>query len=152
VAVVQGRPTTFTQELGITICNRIAGGESLRAICDDEGMPSKSSVFEWILDGKHQEFADQYAKAREIQAELLADEIFDISDDAKNDWMERQTDSGSYVVLNAEAIGRSRLRVDSRKWYLSKVLPKKFGEKVVNELTGKDGGPIQLERTVKLVG
>ena len=145
-----GRPTTFTPELGIKICKRLAAGESLRSICKDEGMPSKSSVFEWILDGNHNEFADQYAKAREVQAELLADEIFDIADDGQNDYMERTfADGSSQTVLNAEAIGRSRLRVDSRKWYLSKVLPKKFGERTALELSGQNGGPVQVAFVVK---
>jgi len=149
VTVVQGRPTVFTEELGTAICKRLAGGESLRAICKDDGMPNKSSIFEWILDGKHKEFADQYAKAREVQAELLADEIFDIADDSQNDWMERQTENGNYTVLNAEAIGRSRLRVDSRKWYLSKVLPKKFGERNTTELTGPGGSALAVSFVVK---
>lgn len=149
MAVVQGRPTVFTDVLGTTICKRLADGESLRTICKDDEMPSKSSVFEWILDGQHKEFADQYAKAREIQAEHLADEIFDIADDGKNDWMERQTDAGPIYELRGEHIQRSRLRVDSRKWYLSKVLPKKFGERNTTELTGPGGAALAVQFVVK---
>lgn len=150
MTVKQGRPTIFTEELGRTICKRISAGESLRSICKDEGTPNKSTVLEWILDGNHKEFADQYAKAREIQAELLADEIFDISDDSTNDYVERQNSNGeSYTVVDHEAIGRSRLRVDSRKWYLSKVLPKKFGERSTTELTGPGGSALAVQFVVK---
>ena len=125
-----GRPSIYSQELGLKICERLANGESLRAICKGEEFPNISTVLRWILDGEHQEFSEQYSKARQAQAELLADEIFDIADDGSNDWMLREfADGGSQIVQNSEAIGRSRLRVDSRKWYLSKVLPKKFGEK-----------------------
>ena len=148
-----GRPTLFTHELATEICRRIAQGDSLRYICSDDKMPNKGTVLRWVIDGEHKEFSDQYAKAREVQAEILADEIFDIADDGSNDYYEKKnTDGSSFVALDAENIGRSRLRVDSRKWYLSKVLPKKFGEKVVTEHSGPDGGPIQLERIVKLVG
>lgn len=139
-----GRPTKYTQELAAKICERIASGDSLRTICKDEGFPSKSTVLKWIFQDNNKEFSDQYDKARGIQAELLADEIFDIADDGQNDWMEKTYSDGSvYTTLNAEAIGRSRLRVDSRKWYLSKVLPKVYGEKI--EHSGPGGGPFIIE-------
>lgn len=132
-----GRPSIYSAELGLKICQRLADGESLRAICKDDDFPTKSTVLRWILDGEHKEFSDQYAKAREIQAEVLADEIFDIADNSSNDWMERQySEDNVQIVLNSEALARSRLRVDSRKWYLSKVLPKKFGDKSEVNHTG----------------
>ena len=120
-----GRPTIYTDELAEQICLRIASGESVRSICIDDAMPSKATVMLWLIDGNHDKFSDQYAKARQIQAETLADELFDIADDGSNDWMTRHGKDGeeSYV-LNGEAVARSRLRVDTRKWYLSKVLPK----------------------------
>jgi hypothetical protein len=94
-------------------------------------MPSSSTIFRWLLDETKKTFWEQYEKARNIQAEHMFEQLLDIADDGTNDWMERETaNGGTYTVLNNEAIGRSRLRVDTRKWYLSKVLPKKFGEKV----------------------
>ena len=102
-----GRPSSYTEELGLEICSRIASGESLRRICKDDKMPSMSTVLLWVIDGNHNEFSEQYAKAREIQAELLADEIFDISDDGSNDWVDKENNSGeSYAVLNPEAVSR----------------------------------------------
>lgn len=133
-----GRPTDYTTELATTICSRIAEGESVRSIVKDEGMPSSSTIFRWLLDESKKEFWEQYEKARNIQAENMFEELLDIADDGSNDWMERENKDGStFTTLNAEAIGRSRLRVDTRKWYLSKVLPKKFGEKLDMTTDGK---------------
>jgi hypothetical protein len=140
-----GRLTEYTQDIAEKICKGISSGMSLRKVCADEEMPAPSTVCGWVLEDLNG-FAEQYAKARRLQAELLADEIFDISDDSTNDYMLRQSKSGEeYETVNPEVIGRSRLRVDSRKWYLSKVLPKIYGEKVTQEQVGADGGPIKTE-------
>lgn len=131
-----GNQTEYTKEKADSICKRIASGESLSSICKDEGMPAKSTVCTWVLD-KREGFDEQYANARRLQAELLADEIIDIADDSTNDYMVRQSKSGEdYETANPEVIGRSRLRVDTRKWYLSKVLPKVYGEKIHTEHSG----------------
>lgn len=131
-----GRPTTYTDDLANDICSRIASGESLRSICRDDAMPAMSSVMLWLVDGKHPMFSEQYTKARQIQAESLADELFDIADDGSNDWMAKHgKDDEPGYVLNGEHVQRSRLRVDTRKWYLSKVLPR-FADKQQLERSG----------------
>ncbi len=88
------------------------------------------------------EFSEQYAKAREMLLEHWAEDILDIADDGRNDWMERngnKDDEGNprtnTYVLNGEHVNRSRLRVDSRKWLLSKLAAKKYGDKI--ELGGE---------------
>lgn len=131
------RPSSYTKKIGIDICNRIAKGESVRTICADEKMPSAASVYNWLLDEDKKEFLEHYEKAKNVQAELMFEELLEIADDGTNDWEERETANGSYIALNAEAIGRSRLRVDTRKWYLSKVLPKKYGDKMDLTSDGK---------------
>jgi hypothetical protein len=105
-------------------------------------MPSASTVFLWLRTKP--EFSQQYAKAKEESADALIEEINDIADDGSNDWMERKNAEGeiSGWVQNGEAIGRSRLRVDTRKWIASKLKPKKYGEKL--EHTGPDGGPVRV--------
>lgn len=134
----RGRPSTFTKELGLEICKRIAEGESVRTIVKDKTMPAASSIFRWLLDEEKKEFWEQYEKARNIQAELMFEELLEIADDGTNDFVERELKNGnSYTVVDHEAIGRSRLRVDTRKWYLSKVLPKKFGDKIDLTSDGK---------------
>lgn len=139
-----GRPSAFTEKTADIICERIKHGESLRAICRDDGMPSQSMVFRWLETNLI--FREQYARAREVQADTLVDEILEISDNATNDWMARRSESekgagvNSGWVLNGEHVQRSRLRVDSRKWFASKVAPKKYGDKI--EHTGPEGGPL----------
>lgn len=125
-----GRPTIYSKELGDLICERLAKGESLRHICLDSKMPDASSVHRWVLSGDFEEFYKQYARAREIQAENMFDEILDISDDGTNDFMTITKGDDTYNVEDREVTNRSKLRVDTRKWYLSKVLPKKFGDKL----------------------
>lgn len=139
-----GRPSLYTEELALEICERIACGESLRQICKDEGMPDRVTIHRWLLT--NEEFCNQYARAREFQAEYWADEILDIADDGQNDFIEREMQNGSVqVMLDKEAVMRSTLRVDTRKWLMSKLKRKKFGDKVTNEHVGKDGGPIRYE-------
>lgn len=144
-----GRPSTFTQSAANEICHRIAAGESLRGICTDDHMPDRNTVHDWLF--KDDEFHRQYARARELQAETLVDEIIDISDDGTNDYMDRLNSDGEVIglVVNSEHIQRSRLRIDSRKWFASKVLPKKYGDKVQQEISGPDGGPIQTEAAIR---
>lgn len=137
-----GRPTIFSDELAGEICSRLAEGEHLKAICADKEMPARSSVYEWIRSNPV--FADMYARARDLQYAKWAEEILDISDDGRNDFVERETQAGHVeVIADHEHINRSRLRVDTRKWLLSKLLPKQYGDKSSVELSGPDGGPIQ---------
>ena len=124
-----GRPSEYTQDIADRICARLSDGESLRSVCRDEGMPDKASVFRWLRT--HQEFCDQYAIAKEESAESHADDIKDIADDISKDY---EIVDGE-VRVNNEAIQRSRLRVDTRKWIASKLKPKKYGERI--EHTGE---------------
>lgn len=132
-----GRPTAHTPELATQICQHIADGLSLRRIAELPGMPAKSTILKWAVEDVNG-FSDQYEKARRIQAQALADEIFDIADDGSNDWVEKQDQNGPTgdSILNTEHVQRSRLRLDTRKWYLSKVLPKIYGDKQHVEHSG----------------
>lgn len=132
-----GRPPIWDREIADTILARLADGESLREICRDPDMPSRPTVYGWVLNDTDG-FADQYARARELQADSHADEIVDIADDGSNDWMERRREDGSVdEVVNHEHIQRSRLRVDARKWVASKLRPKRYGDKL--DVTSSDG-------------
>lgn len=101
-------------------------------------MPAATTVHQWVLEDKKEDindldeipFSKHYARARDIQAEIMFDEILDISDDGSNDYMTVTKGDETYNVEDREVTNRSKLRVDSRKWYLSKVLPKKFGDKL----------------------
>ncbi len=109
-----GRPTIYTEELCLEICKRIANGESLRSVCRDDNMPHRTTIHEWLLDKNKQDFIDQYERAVNARTENMFDELVDIADDKGED----------------ADVQRDRLRVDTRKWYLSKVMPKKYGDKL----------------------
>ena len=141
------RPSEYTPEIADLICERLSNGESLRTICAGEDMPSKSTVFRWLA--ANADFGTKYAYAREEQADLYAESIVDISDE-----MEVQaTYQGEEVRLDisSSAVARNRLRVDARKWYASKLAPKKYGDKLA--LGGaEDMPPIEHSLTVNFVG
>lgn len=135
----------FSQELFDTICERIADGESLRDICSDEDMPSRQSVFRWLA--ADEKLSDQYARAREEQADGIFDEILTIADDARNDWMERRGEEDAGWQANGEHIQRSRLRIDARKWMAGKLRPKVYGDKL--DLNHQGGVTVVLESDAK---
>jgi hypothetical protein len=117
-----GRPSAYSEALAEVICERLIMGESMKAICADEVMPSESMVYRWLA--KTDAFREQYTSAREAQAERMLDEIIAIADDTTND--DTQTDYGP--IPNHEWITRSKVRIDSRKWFMGKVAPKKYGD------------------------
>lgn len=109
------RPSSYTAEIADILCERIAKGEALHRVCDEQGMPSTSMVYRWL--DAHEDFRDKYARAREMQADLMAAQTVTIADEA-------------------EDANLARLRVDARKWYASKLQPKKYGDKIAQEVTG----------------
>lgn len=154
---MSGRPSSYTQEVADEICERISKGESLRSICSDEEggwLPGETTVRRWLSGDEewNRLFRRQYAVAREAQAETIFDEILEIADDARNDWMQRRGEHDAGWVENGEHVQRSRIRIDARKWMAGKLAPKKYGDRILNEHSGPDGGPIPLQQTVDLSG
>jgi len=140
----RGRPTTFEEATGHKIIERMANGESLRAICRDEDMPHEATVRGWVIDGGEMDdsdprhsFSTQYARAEQMRAMKWADEIVDIADDGTNDFVKSQNADGKDIsVLDQEHVQRSRLRVDTRKWIVAKMLPKVYGDKMKIDAEG----------------
>ena len=135
--------TIYTPELGEDICTALAEGHSLRKICKQDDMPCLSTVINWIRlghegDEKYTAFLAQYLRARELQAELIQDEILDIADDGSNDTVK---DKDGNERVNKEWVQRSKLRVDARFRMLERMRPKT--QKHIVEHQGKDGGPIE---------
>ena len=128
-----GRPKVLTQAPKTEICERIAEGETLRAICRSAHIPSRSVIHRELLADVA--FADQYARAKELQLEEMEDELLEIADDGTNDWMERNGEGGGAAGwrVNGEHIQRSRARIETRKWIMSKRAPKKYGERITQE-------------------
>lgn len=135
-----GRPHGFTQEIADAICEKIADGCSVRSICKADDMPALSSVFKWLKEIKG--FSEQYARAKEMQADALFEDILDIADSQEGDIVKR-ADGSEHV--NHDNINRAKLRIDSRKWMAGKLRPKVYGDLVRKEVSGPDGGPIQTE-------
>lgn len=143
------RPCEYTAEVADAICARLAEGESLRSVCRDESMPCVKTVFNWMRT--FPEFLQQYARAKEESADALTDEMLEIADDGRNDWMERHGEDSVGWVANGEHIQRSRVRIDTRKWLASKLKPKRYGDKVDMTHVGPDGGPIPLSLSVEYI-
>ena len=126
---VGGRPPIFTKELADKVCHKVSTcTDGIRKICrENPDLPGHTVIFEWRLNNTS--FAEQYATAKRVQAELLAEEIIDISDESAQD--SEITENG--VRYNFEYAARSRLRIDTRKWVAAKLLPKIYGERVIND-------------------
>jgi len=132
-----GAPTTYNAHLATVICIRIAEGESLRQILRDEGMPAQSTVYEWLL--RHPEFAENYTRAREEQADTLADEIIAIADESPETVEVRDKEGNVLdVKIDSGYVNYQRQRIEARKWTAMKLKPKKYGDRVAVE--GVEGG------------
>lgn len=135
----RGAPTKYTEALADEICDRIVNGQSLNKMCPEIGI-SIRSVWHWLED--YPDFLRKYARARSIQADVLADEILDIS-------REKQVEvkyQGEDITLDLSAtiVQDKKVRIDANKWYASKLAPKKYGERLDTTLSGPDGGPVQV--------
>lgn len=143
-----GRPTAFTEAISLLICERLAQGESLVNICKDEKLPARGTVMRWLQEDRHTGFRDNYARAREAQADFYAEEIIGIADEECTYVKHGDGDEARKVevAFDSAAVARNRLRVDARKWYASKVAPKKYGEKIA--VGGAEDLPPVLTRTM----
>ena len=153
-----GRPSGYTDALGLAICTGIAEGQSLRSICAQPAMPHISTFLRWLADDSHADLRDQYARAREAQADYLAEEILSIADEectmvlaSKHNSHDDDGEGHTEVVFDSTAVARNRLRVDARKWLASKMAPKRYGDKITQEHTGAGGGAIEVKSTVTFV-
>ena len=124
----------FSQELADIICKRLSEGESLRAICRDDGMPTEATIRNWAMIDYHGFFA-QYARAREIGYAVMAEELLELSDKPNIGTKEVSKATG-LEITTGDNVDRTRLQIDTRKWLLSKMLPKIYGDKQQIEHSG----------------
>ena len=113
---MRGRRLTAT--LREAIFTGLAEGKTLRVICAPEGMPDRATVYRWLADDRNADFRDQYARARAIGLDLIADEVLEIAD----------APAGTEGGAQGMPVENRRLQIDARKWYLAKLAPKKYGE------------------------
>jgi hypothetical protein len=119
----------FSQELFDRICDRIADGESLRSICEDDDMPSVTSVMRWLAaDAK---LGEQYARAREVQGDGEFDKAREIA-----------------FAATPETVQVARLQYDAVRWRAGKLRPKVYGDKAVIEGPGENGAHLVTFKTV----
>lgn len=131
----RGHVSSYTPSIARAICDRLARGgaqNSLRAICRTTGMPPESTVRQWVVDNVDG-FATHYVRARDLALDVMAEEIVEIADDGSND---RSTDEEGNTTVNHDVVNRSKLRVDARKWLVSKLAPKKYGDRLDLNVAG----------------
>jgi Bacteriophage Sf6, terminase small subunit-like len=107
----RGRPSQFNWDLADEICRRIAEGETLRSICGLDRMPAHTTILRWLRE--NEVFRTQYARAREDQADALADEMLDAARSATN-----------------QDANAKRVLVDTLKWRAGKLRPKVYGDRM----------------------
>jgi hypothetical protein len=129
------RPSDYTPELATRICSQLAEGKSLRTVCEAEDMPSKTTVFNWLATNKA--FLDQYARAKEESADAMAEELLDIADESVAEAYKADPKASGAVVQ------AMKLRVDARKWLMSKMKPKKYGDKLTH--AGDENNPVVIK-------
>lgn len=116
----RGRPTIYSEVLADQICVRIAAGDSVRKICQANDMPNEETIYRWILN--LEAFSKKYRTAREIQQERYLDELIEIADEKPRVTPMGSTDSG--------AVQHAKLRIDTRKWTMARLAPRKYGDKM----------------------
>jgi len=143
------RPEIFTRELAQKVLDKVATTSlSIDAICELDGMPDRTTVYKWQRLGRdpkmsnedYQWFANELTHAREQRADFLLEEVLEISDDSRNDWMEIK----GHEVENREVTSRSKLRAEVRLKLAAMLHPKKYSDRVKQEISGPDGGPVQI--------
>ena len=140
------KPSRLNPKLAEQICERLAAGESLRRICRDAGYPNERLVRRWVIEDR-QGFAAMYARARDIGLDTLADEVLEIADTIENGVTVTRDDAGVTKVTRGDMIAHRRLRFDARRWYLSKLAPKKYGDKLDLMHRGDSTAPIVISQT-----
>ena len=149
----RGRPVVYKGDkkqgaIDFILARIATSRDSLKTICaGSDNLPTVDTFFVWLKESP--ELADHYARAKEAQADVIAEEMLDISDNGTNDYMERQAGNGDNVgwQLNGEHVQRSKLRIETRKWLLGKLRPKRYGDTVRQEITGANGGALNVTVT-----
>ena len=138
--------STYTTHIADFICIRLSEGESLQEIVKTVGMPNRATVYRWLLE--QPAFCDKYTRAREEQADTLADEIIGIADESP-ETVEVRDKHGAVIDIKIDSgyVAYQKQRIEARKWTAMKLKPKKYGDKL--ELAGDPNNPIKIEAQVE---
>lgn len=144
----RGRPSTFSQDVANTICDRIANGVPLREICRDDNMPAWRTVYDWME--AHADFSARIARARELGEEAIAQECMAIADTPQIGTRSVSKATG-VEITEADMIEHRRLQIDTRLKLLAKWNPRKWGDKVA--IGGaSDLPPVATNATLDVTG
>lgn len=132
VARERGRPSLYSRELAETICLLMANGNSLAQIVKMPGMPARATINRWILEKP--EFRELYTRARDDLVQFWADETIEIADDKSGDTILQSSERGEFITPNSANVARDKLRVDARRWLISKLAPGQYGDKPTVEV------------------
>lgn len=141
-----GRPNIpFNQEIADYLCEQLStSNKATSTILAELGKSSDTvgvtTIYKWLR--ANEDFAKDYARSKEEQADFLAEEIIEIADDSS---LDVEVSEDGKAVVKGENIQRARLRVDTRKWIASKLKPKKYGDKIEQTLQNPDGSNLVLE-------
>lgn len=124
-----GAPSKYSKKLAEQICVAIAGGLSLRTVCKQPGMPHRVTVLRWLASESHADFAKAYGVAYTAQADAIEEDMADIETKLMKGRMDPQ---------------RAKVALASMQWRAERRAPKKFGTKIQQEITGRDGGPVVI--------
>ena|ERR1700677_1889117 len=139
-----GAPTDYTDELAELICSDIATStKSLKTICEDSGYPDPATIYRWLH--KYKPFCEMYTRARQDQAQLMAEQIIEIADTTEVGEVVTVTPRGT-ETRTGDMTDHRRLRIDARKWVASKLLPMKYGD---SRDTGTRASQDRLEELVE---
>ena len=122
----------WSDEIEGEIFDRIAKGQAVRTICLDDWLPSERAFYNRLASDK--EFVQQYAHARERQADAIFEQCLEIADQYEQ--------SAEKQEGGTDHIARAKLRIDTRKWMAGKLRPKVYGDKITAEHTGDPDAPI----------
>lgn len=143
-----GRPSKYIPEIVSEILTRIKDGETLIQICKSEHLPSATTVRNWKTS--QEGFLALYAEARKEQQHTWADQIVDIANDDSRDTLYTEFYSSDGKLVKKEgksdnsAVLRDRLRVDTFKWLMARLAAVDYGDKVEQQITGKDGKELSI--------
>lgn len=126
-----GRPTIYSDELAKEICLRISNGRSLSSVCRDKDMPSRRTVYDWLVDEDKKDFLHRYREADLQRADYHADELIEIADSVEADTAE---------------VAKARLQIDTRKWQIARMNATKYGDKHQVDNVSSDGSMSPKEK------
>jgi hypothetical protein len=136
----KARDIEVTEELFLTICDRLVQGEPLVLICADMSMPARPHLMRYLY--KNEKAREIYYAAREMQCETIVEEANIIATDDSND---SSYDPRGRRISHNEVVQRARLKIDQLRWAASKLAPKRYGDKNVTEIQGSANQPVMLQ-------